>query len=55
MLPPASERIVAFCAPPAGPTTRTSMSAGKVWVSERSVTVHREASVDSPETAMLAG
>jgi hypothetical protein len=51
--PPTSDMMTAFCPP--GPTRRTSMSPGKVWVNPFSLTTTFKTVPDKPLTAMFEG
>ena len=50
---PTSDMMMAFCPP--GPTSKMSMSAGKVWDKLLSLTVTRVTVPPNPETAMFEG
>ena len=53
VLPPTSDIMTAFCPP--GPTSRTSMSPGKVWFTPFSFTVTFKTVPLKPLTAMFEG
>jgi hypothetical protein len=53
VLPPTSDIMTAFCPP--GPTSKTSMSPGKVWFTPFSFTVTFKTVPDNPATAMFEG
>jgi hypothetical protein len=50
---PTSDMMMAFCPP--GPTSRMSMSDGKVWLKPFSLTVTFKTVPDRPLTAMFEG
>ncbi len=53
LLPPASDMMIRFW--PAGPTSRMSMSSGKVWFMPYSLTLTSVSDSGRPETTMLDG